>query len=154
MKKNIFGCLSILLLCFLLVGCFNNDGSFTITCKAPKSKNGNITSETSLTYKFNKEQLATEYTVTTTQVFKDKKTYETYKKAQEETVKENKKTDTMKIDLKSYDKEKKLVFTYTLTDLDEKASNKESIKASTILKRNEDSKSKCTINGISKNKLK
>lgn len=156
MKKRLFFGLFIIMLSLLFTGCGKKDVSFTMTCTAKKYKNDSMESQTVVKYTFNKEQVATNYTTTTTQTFKDKKIYDEYKKAQEQTIKENKSKD-MKAELKKNDKELKLVFIMTLKNLNKSVkteSDKSILKAKRILKNNEKTKSSCKLNGISKNKLK
>ena len=73
-----------------------------MTCTTQKENENGIESQIVIKYNFNEEQLATEYTSTTTQIFKDKSVYELYKSSQEDTI-SRAKGDTVSYDLKSYD---------------------------------------------------
>ena len=157
MRNKLFRTFLAAILCFLLVGCGKKEGSpFTMTCTSAKNTDGGMESQTVVTYHFNEEQLATDYTSATTQKFKDKDTYETYKAAQKETVNNNSEA-TISYALETDDKNLTLVFKMDLKDLDKNAVTEEDrniIRAKRILKSNEERKSKCTLDGIKKRKLK
>ena len=156
MKKKLFTCLFALLFCFLLIGCTKKeDGPFKMECTGKKDKNEAMESQTVIVYTFNKEQIATEFTTTTTQTFEDKETYETYKKTQEESSKQQ--AEGVTFSLKTNDDKKELVFIMTMKGIDKDAKtneDKEKLKASYILNENEESNTTCVLKGIKKEELK
>lgn len=156
MKKNKIIIITILILCIITTGCSKKAGPFIMTCTTQKENENGIESQIVTKYNFNEEQIATEYTSTTTQIFKDKSVYELYKSSQEDTI-SSAKGDTVSYDLKSYDDEMKLIFTMKLSNLNSNSSsdkNKDIIKASKILKTNEKAKATCTFDGINRNQIK
>ena len=156
MKKNKIIIITILILCIIATGCSKKTGPFIMTCTTQKENENGIESQIVIKYNFNEEQIATEYTSTTTQIFKDKSVYELYKSSQEDTI-SSAKGDTVSYDLKSYDDEMKLIFTMKLSNLNSNSSsdkNKDIIKASKILKTNEKAKATCTFDGINRNQIK
>lgn len=169
MKNKILLCALCGVVAVSLTGCGNAEekigksinlekGAFSIVCTNSDDSNGmKIKNET--TYYFNDEQYTINYKVVTTQKFKDKSTYETYKKEQEDTVKSS--SDSLIYSLKSNDKTKTLIFTMAVTDIDynnaESEEEKDTLKASSILKKNEESAestSTCEVKGIERSELK
>ena len=157
MEKKIFALLSILTFCVLLTGCEEKkSGPFTMTCTTKKEKTGSVEIQTIVTYKFNEEQLSTEYTSSTTQKFDDKAMYDMYKQSQENAVDENN-NENIELKLKSDDDKMQLVYDMTLKNIAKNAtteSDKQTIKASKILKTNEERKATCELKGITKEQLK
>lgn len=155
MKKKVFVGLFALVLCFLLSGC-GSTKEFTISCTPEKNMYDGMENQTVITYSFNKDQFATEYTAVTTQTFYDESTYQTYKTAQEATVNNNGET-TVEYDLKTDDDNLSIVFTMTLKNLIDNAKtdeDKAALKASVILNNNENSNIPCILNDISRDELK
>ena len=168
MKRKLLYSLVALTLVVGLTGCGktekkkeqkSNDlkAAFTIECTDEKDDSFGFETQNVITYYFNKEQYVTDYCVTTTQKFDDEEIYEEYKAAQEETVK-NTSSDIVTYDLKYDDKTKTLVFTVAIKNIDvneaETEEEKAGLKASAILKSNEELKYTCTIEGIDKSELK
>ena len=158
MKRKLLYALVALILAVGLTGCGKEkgDGTFTITCTTEKDNSTGIETQTVVTYHFNKEQYATDYSSATTQKFNDKEVYEEYKKAQEETVKDTTE-ENISYDLKSDDDAMTLVFTMNYKNIYASATTdeeKDSIKASKILKTNEELKATCKVEGIDKNNIK
>lgn len=149
----------ILLLFLIITGCGKKEesnGNFSISCIGEKDNSTGVETQNKVVYLFNKDQYAFSYLVETTQKFNDKSVYDTYKKAQEET-KNNNKDEKISYDLKYDDKEMTLVFTMTIHELDKDTTTEEekaSLKASDILKKNEDRNLTCEINGINRNLIK
>ena len=148
-----------------LTGCISKEigskanlekGKFTIVCESKTEDYGNMKSQNKTTYHFNEEQYAINYSITTTQKFKDKAQYNEYKKAQEESIKDNS-SETVKYSLKSNDTTKTLVFTFAITDIDitkaPSEEEKEQLKARTILK-NQAKGTVCKTEGIKESELK
>lgn len=154
MKKKIFTVLSVLLVCGLLSGC--GDGSFTMTCTSEKNESTGYEMQNVVTYNFDKDQVAKEYTVSTTQKFKDKSVYKNYKSAQEKTIK-NTTDKNVTYSLKHDDNKLTLVFTMSIKNIDKSVtseSEKATLKAKTILKSNKENDVSCKLNGISEDELK
>ncbi|MBR3898097.1 MAG: hypothetical protein IKJ43_02310 [Bacilli bacterium] len=164
MKRKIICSLIGLSLIGSLTGCgkeqkskINLDkGKFSIICNSKEEDINGIKQNTESTYNFNEEQYTINYSVVTTQKFKDKSVYNEYKKAQEETVKNS--SEDIIYELLSDDKNKSLIFTMAVTKIDlsnAKDEEKDTVKASTIFKRaEEDGTTKCRVEGINKSKLK
>ena len=168
MKKKIYS-LILLMLVVMVVGCGKVEeksknsinlekGKFSIVCSAGETDEGTMKIKTVTTYNFNEDQYAINYSVVTTQKFKDKSVYKTYKEAQEETVKGT--SETVVYDLESDDKAKTLVFTMAITKIDlnnvENDEEKERLKASSVLKNTEgntDAKYTCKVYGIDRSEL-
>lgn len=154
MKKNIFGLFFSLIICFCFTGCV--DGTFVIKCTSKLDDSTGVEVQNIVTYKFNKEQYATDYTAVTKQKFNDRETYEIYRDAQEQTVNDYS-SDDISYSLKKDDKKMTLEFTLDFKNFDKEAksdSDLEEIKASKILKKNEDNDLKCEVKGISRSKIK
>lgn len=153
-KKNYT--LIVLAFAFIVTGCGNSDSTFTISCTSEKDNSAGFETQNVVTYQFNKEQYVIGYSVETTQNFDNKETYKEYKKAQEESIKENS-SDNVSYDLKSNDKKMELIYTMKIKNIDvNKAETKEeknALKAKSVLKSNEDMKATCKIKGIKKSKL-
>ena len=161
MKRKIFYTFIVLMLIIGISGCAKNDNKnssdvITIACKDEKDKSTGIEIQNETTYHFNKEQYATDYSVTTTQKFDDKAVYNEYKTAQEGTVKSS--SDNVIYDLKADDKKMTLIFTMTIKNINvndaETEEEKERYKASNVLKSVEDGGYTCEVKGIDKDKLK
>lgn len=154
-KKHLIIIVSLLIM--LLVGCSKtNNNTPTMTCTTKKTKKDGIERQTVVVYKINKEQLIYEYISSTTQKFDSKKMYNEYKKSQQKSVKESSTKDAI-LSLKINDKKKELVFTLTLKNLTKNIKTEEeknAIKASKVLKSNEESQATCKFNGIKKEDLK
>lgn len=157
MKKIIYISLLIIISLTALLGCSikkQEPKPFTMTC-INNNKTKNYEENITVTYKFNEEQLNTEYKIVTKTKFKNEKSYEIYKKEKEEIFNNNNSNNISYI-LEPNDEKK----TYKLTmevrqiveNTEEKDSNK--IKASTILKSNEKTKAICKLKGITKNDIK
>lgn len=138
-----------------LTGCGNKANRITLTCTGEKDNSSGIEVQNITTYHFNEEQYATDYSVVTTQKFKDKKVYKEYKSAQENTIKTNSQED-ITYDLKSDDKKLSLVFTMSFKNIDKKATDdeKKTIKAKSILNTYKERNISCTLKGITEKKLK
>lgn len=164
MKKKILFSLSLLMIIGLVTGCGKakeklkssinlEKGKFSIVCSTDESDEGTMKIKNETTYNFNEDQYAINYAVVTTQKFKDKSVYKTYKESQEETVKGS--NDDVVYDLQSDDKSKTLVFTMAITNtLINKAESdeeKEKLKASSILKNSEGT---CKTVGIDESEIK
>jgi len=164
MKKKILFSLAFLIFASSLIGCSKieekqadaTNGDITITCTDEKDNSTGIEIQNVTTYHFDEEQYVTDYSIETTQKFKDKSTYKEYKKAQEETSSDTSSED-ISYDLKSDDKKLILVFTMTIKDINiddaETEEEKDSLKASTILKRKEEANSTCRLDGIDRSEL-
>lgn len=157
MKKQILYIIP-LFITVLITGCNNKsyDGKITIECTGKKEKIGAIETQNIFTYHFDDNKYVTDYSVTTNQKFSNKSVYNEYKKAQEETVENSLKDVTY--ELKTDDKKKSLIFTMTVKNIDinsvQNEEEKNSLKASSILKSNEKQKNNCKLYGISKKDLK
>ena len=138
-----------------LTGCGNKANGITLTCTGEKDNSSGIEVQNITTYHFNEEQYATDYSVVTTQKFKDKKVYKEYKSAQKNTIKTNSQED-ITYDLKSDDKKLSLVFTMSFKNIDKKATDdeKKTIKAKSILNTYKERNISCTLKGITEKKLK
>ena len=154
--KKIFYTIIVFILIVGVTGCGKDEGKITITCTSKEDKLGSMETQNVTTYHFDDNQYATDYSIVTTQKFEDKSTYDEYKKAQEETLESS--TEDVTYDLKADDKKMTLVFTMTIKKIDinnaETEEEKDSLKASSILDRNESVGSTCKVKGISKSKLK
>ena len=132
------------------------EGAFSIVCSGEDGDGTGVKTENTSTYNFNDDQYLINYSVATKQTFTDKETYNTYKTAQEETVKGS--TDTILYELLSDDKSKTLLFTMAITDIDlseiTTEEEKDYYKASTVLERADTDIATCKVNGIDKNNLK
>ena len=164
MKKKIIYVLALLILVGGTTGCFNkkeekkvtSSKEFTMTCTTEKDNSTGIEVQTVVTYNFNSDQYATGYTTVTTQKFNSADVYNEYKKEQEETTKDTSE-ENITYGLKADDKNMTLEFTMTLKNIDKSATTKEEkdkLKASTLLKSNEEKKATCELNGITKDELK
>ena len=154
MKKKLLIGLFILVLCACLTGC--GDGSFTMVCNPEGSNEDGIKSSSVITYYFNKDQLATGYTAITDYEFEEKDVYDTHIKSTQETVDSNKE-ENVEFKLDKNDSKKSFKFTMTIKNLDKEAKTdeeKENLKASNVWKTNKETKSNCTLKGISEDKLK
>lgn len=154
--KKVFISLFIISLSLVITGCGkSSDGTFTMTCVTPKDNSAGFETQNTITYTFNENQLATMYTVTTSEKFDDLEVYNIYKKAQEETTVDGE-SENVKYSLESDDEKMSLLFSMTITGLDSVTSEeeKEALKASKILSRNEELGSTCTLKGINKKDLK
>lgn len=158
MKRIIYINLLIIISLTALLGCSikkQEPKPFTMTC-INNNKTKNYEENITVTYKFNEEQLNTEYKIVTKTKFKNKKSYEIYKKEKEEIFNNNNSNNISYI-LEPNDEKKTYKLTMEVrqivenTEL-EKDSNK--IKASTILKNNEKAKAICKLKGITKNNIK
>lgn len=158
MKKIIYLSLILIISLTALLGCSikkQEPKPFTMTC-INNNKTKNYEESITITYKFNEEQLNTEYKIVTKTKFKNEKSYEIYKKEKEEIFNNNNSNNISYI-LEPNDEKKTYKLTMEVrqivenTEL-EKDSNK--IKASTILKSNEKAKSICKLKGITKNNIK
>ena len=165
MKRKLIYGITALMFAICLTGCgkteekeevSNIDAAFLIKCEAAKENMNGMETQNTTTYYFNDEQYIIAYSIATTQKFEDKSVYEEYKKAQEESAKDTSIED-VTYSLKTDDKNKTLVFTMTIKNMDvsnaESEEEKETYKASNMLKTNEDAGSTCTVNGISKDAL-
>ena len=154
--KKIFYTIIVFILIVGVTGCGKDEGKITITCTSKEDKLGSMETQNVTTYHFDDNQYVTDYSIVTTQKFEDKSTYDEYKKAQEETLESS--TEDVTYDLKADDKKMTLVFTMTIKKIDinnaETEEEKDSLKASSILDRNESVGSTCKVKGISKSKLK
>ena len=159
MKKIIFLVLILIVSFTVIVGCKGKNVEkkpFTMICTTKKDKSKNIETQIVVTYNFNEEQLATSYISKTTQNFKNKKTYEAYKKEKEEIFNKND-SNTISYILEPNDEKKILKFTMEVRELNINAKSEKdinTIKASTILKRNEKNGATCEINGIRRKQIK
>ena len=160
MKKIVLYCVLALMVVGSLTGCGkkdSNDKTFTVKCTTEKDTSVGFENQTVVIYNFDKNQFVTGYTSETTQKFDDKEVYEEYKSAQEETVNDTTDEDII-YSLKADDDNMTLVFTMTLKNLGiesaETEEEKNSLKASTILKNNEELNATCTVDGIDKSKIK
>lgn len=158
MKKIIYLSLILIISLTALLGCSikkQEPKPFTMTC-INNNKTKNYEENITVTYKFNEEQLNTEYKIVTKTKFKNEKSYEIYKKEKEEIFNNNNSNNISYI-LEPNDEKKTYKLTMEVrqivenTEL-EKDSNK--IKASTILKSNEKAKAICKLKGITKNNIK
>lgn len=132
------------------------NAAFTFECIAAKEKGTGIDTNSVITYSFDDNQYSTGYTVVTTQKFNDKSVYQEFKKAQEETIKENSSED-ISYELKSDDKKMTLEFTMTIKmDVKDAITEEEknALKASTILKNNKELKATCKVKGIKESEIK
>jgi len=131
-------------------------GNFSIICDSKTEDFGSIKTQNKTTYNFNKDKNLINYSIITTQNFKEKSVYEEYKKAQEETIKTNS-SESILYNLKSNDSSKTLIFTMAITDINldnvQNEEEKERMKASTILK-NQTETNTCKVEGIDKSELK
>lgn len=165
MKKRLFYIFLVLIIVISFTGCNkkemgeksdNIQSAFTITCAGSKEKFSGMETQNTTTYYFNENQYATDYSVVTTQIFTDKNLYKEYKAAQEESTKSSEENITY--NLESDDKKLTLVFTMTIKNINvddtQTEEEKESLKASSILKSNEELKTTCNVDGIDKNKIK
>ena len=156
MNRKIFYTIIAFILMGCVTGCGKDEGKITITCTSKEDKLGSLKTQNVTTYHFDDNQYATDYSIVTTQKFDDKSTYDEYKKAQEETLESS--TDDVTYDLKTDDKKMILIFTMTIKNIDisdaETEEEKDSVKASSILDRNESTGLTCKVKGISKSKLK
>lgn len=159
MKRKIFYAFIALTLVIGLTGCGKEkkeSSNIAIICTSEKDNSTGIEIQNESTYNFDENQNVTSYSVVTTQKFDDESLYKEYKTAQEETVKDS--SDDVVYDLKSDDKEKTLVFTMTINNINvddaETTEEKENLKASSILESVEESGYTCKVEGIDRSKLK
>lgn len=133
-------------------------GNVSISCSADDFKYDGIDQMIKTTYNFNEELYAINYEVVTTQKFKKKSLYKTYKNAQEEMIKSTA-FDNVSYDLKSDDKTKTLIFTMIVTSINTdivSIEEKKNFKASEVLKSIEsanDATYTCEVQGIDRSKL-
>ena len=161
MKKHLLSIILVLSMVFILTGCNNKEekelfsnSEFTIICTTEKDESFGFENQDVITYAFDKYQYAVGYSVVTTQKFNNKDTYNEYKKAQIESSKD-KSNKNISYDLKADDKKLTLVFTMTIKNFNAKTEEeKNELKASTILKSNEEKNVKCTLKGIKRSELK
>ena len=169
MKRKVLYLFVLLSLVFV-TGCGNSDkknmkntiklkeGKVSIVCSADNFKFDGINQKIESTYNFNNDLYLINYKVVTTQKFKDKSVYETYRDAQKDTVKDS--TDDFLYDLDYNDKKKTLVFTMAVINIsyDNVDDNeKDKYSAKEILKNIEsaqDAKYTCKVNGIDRSELK
>ena len=171
MKRNILYGFMLLFILICLTGCGSvkfkekqkdsiklDSGKVSIVCIADNFGYSGIDQKIETTYNFDENLYAINYKVVTTQKFKSKSVYKTYKDAQEDTVKTNSSSDILySLDVDS--KNKTLIFTVAVPSIDINSASdaeKERLKASTILKSIEsanDAKYNCKVNGISRSKL-
>ena len=158
MKKLLLG-LFVCLVLFGITACgkkVESDGPFTITCTSEGSIMEGIQQTNKTIYHFSKEQYITDYEVTTVSKYDNAETYKFYKKSSEETVNSNVSTS-ITYNVKGDDATNTLTFGYKVTfnaeDL-EQANEKEYYKAVNVLKRAEESGTKCTVEGIDKKDIK
>ena len=160
-KKTLF-ILTILLLVTGVTGCGKEENiitptpSFTMVCTTKIDKSSGFESQTVINYEFNSEQYASNYSTSTTQIFDNEDVYKQYKEKHEKTLQDNNDENVM-YDLRNDDKNMTLIFTMTVKNPIKNAKTKEDknkLKASTILKKNEENKATCELNGIKKSQLK
>lgn len=157
MKKKILYSLFLLVFLFGVTACGNSskDSNFTMECTTPSEKTESMERQNVIVYNFDKDQYTTGYTITTTQKFTTKELYDEYKKAQEETEK-NQGTENVTYHLEADDNAMTLKFVMTLKNLDIEAekSSKDSFRASAIKKSNEGYGATCVLKGMEIEKLK
>lgn len=160
MKRKIFYAFIALIFMISLTGCgkkATEGETFTIICTTEKDITVGFEHQNVTTYNFNKDQYVTDYSVETTQKFDKKDVYNEYKSAQEVTVKDTS-DENITYDLKSDDKNMTLIFTMKVKNIDinkaESEEEKNNLKASSILKSNEEHNVSCVVKGIDKDKIK
>ena len=158
MKKIIYLSLILIISLTALLGCSLKEKKpkpFTMTC-TNNNKTKEYEEKIEVTYKFNEEQLNTEYKSKTTTKFKNEKSYEKYKKEKEK-IFNNNDSNSISYILEPNDNKKSYKLTMEVREIIENAKTKKElnkIKASTILKKNEKNGSICELEGISKNEIK
>lgn len=155
MKKAIYG-VTLFGALIGLTGCFGGDGTFTMTCTPEKDDSIGFDNDAVIVYEFNEDQLVTGYTAKATQKFDDEEMYNIYKTEQEEAIKDNT-NENISYELETDDKNMILTYSMTIKNLNknvETDEDKEALKASTILKNNEESGTSCKLDGIDKKDLK
>lgn len=162
MKKNF---ITISLLFILVMGVIVLTGcdaempeSFSIICEGSDSTMEGVKSNNKSVYNFNKEQLVTDYEVSTVSVYADEETYQIYKEGAEQTANSSSEDSPIKYTVKTDDKTRTVDFSYkaTLTkEMYNEADDKDYYKAIKVLERAESNPdAKCTFKGIKRNQIK
>ena len=159
-KKVLYGFVALLLVAGA-TGCGKTKEEekkeLTVVCTTEKDTTVGFEHQNEYTYHFDDNQYETGVTIVTTQKFDDKSVYEEYKKAQEETVKDDSE-ENITYDLKTDDENMTLIFTMSIKGYNvneaETEEEKAQMLASSILKMNEEQGSTCKVNGLDRSELK
>ena len=159
MKKVIYG-VFIGTALISLTGCGKKENkkekkSFTITCNGTTTDDMG-TQVSNAVYKFDKNQYITSYSIKTITTYNTEEAYKIYKESSEQTA-ATPENDRIKYTVSSDDASKKVTFSYEVTINEEdyeKADDKDYYKAKNVLERAESNKTKCSVSGIDKSKIK
>lgn len=143
----------------VLTGCDKEmPESFSIICEGSDNTTEGVKTTNKSVYNFNKEQLVTDYEISTVSVYTDEETYKIYKEGAEQTANSSTDGSPIKYTIKTDDKTKTVDFSYkaTLTkEMYNEVEDKDYYKAVKVLERAESNPdAKCTFKGIERNQIK